>query len=98
MMVSGMIVVVVVLMPEARHARIAQHHFEPAVDRRKHEARGNECAQAEHRENERHGPMTRATSPRSVRSRSHGRMTMRLSLERGKWEFSVPENDLKRAT
>ena len=58
-MVSGMIrpVVVVVMRPEPRSGRIAQHDLETAVDRRQHEPRRHERAQAEHRKHKGCGPM-----------------------------------------
>jgi len=39
---------------------IAQHHREPPINGREHEAGGNERAKQQHRENDRHGPMTLA--------------------------------------
>jgi len=49
MIVAGTILATLV-MRRTRTIGIAQHHRDAAVDRRQHEAAGNERAQAEHRE------------------------------------------------
>jgi len=56
MMVAGMILAGV-MMRSARSIGIAQDDGELAVDRRQHEAGGNERAQAEHREHPGRSPM-----------------------------------------
>jgi hypothetical protein len=56
MMVAGMILSGSV-MRGTRSIGIAQNDTEPAVDRRQHEAGGNERPQAEHRDYPGRGPM-----------------------------------------
>ena len=52
-----------VMVHRARGIRIAQHDTEPPIGRRKHETCGNECAQAEDRQNQSGYPATGSERP-----------------------------------
>jgi hypothetical protein len=82
MMVTRMIVVARV-MRGTRRIGIAQDDGELAVDRRQHEAGGNERAQAEHRQHQGRKP-ARCTLAQSNRCASHGVVTMRHCFQASK--------------
>ncbi|MDB6090976.1 MAG: hypothetical protein JWN85_3760 [Gammaproteobacteria bacterium] len=65
-----------VMMHGARGIRIAQHDLKAPLDRSKHEARRYECAKAQHRENQRRGPMAPPTVSQSICCSSHTGLTM----------------------
>jgi hypothetical protein len=70
MIMAGMVMAGAVL-HGGRRIRVAQHDSQSPINRREHETCGNERAQAEHRENERRGPVARATGPGPIRSSTH---------------------------
>jgi hypothetical protein len=59
--VMARVIVARMVMGGTGRVRIAQDDVKAPIDRREHEACGNERAKAEHREHERRGPMARAT-------------------------------------
>jgi hypothetical protein len=65
-----------VMMHGARSIRIAQHDLESPLDRSKHVARRHECAKAQHRENERRGPVAPPTVSQPICCSSHTELTM----------------------
>jgi hypothetical protein len=76
MVMSGVIVSAVLVMHRTRSVRVAKDDGEPTVQRREHEARGNERTQAKHCQHERRRPMAPPSMPQPVFASRYHRAKM----------------------
>ena len=65
------VLVTAMLVRGTRRIRVAQHDGESPIDRREHEAGGDEGAKAQHRQDERRSPVVRTSASQPALSLAH---------------------------
>jgi hypothetical protein len=83
------VLVTAVLVRGTRRIRVAQDDGKSPVDRREHEASGDEGAKAQHRQDERRSPVARTSGSQPALSLAHRRTKMPHRMKRIKWGVLV---------